>query len=104
VIEQKYPDKAAEILASSCFTINGYADRTGNYKKNQTLSESRAHSVAKALVTASGGKIINNNYIVYGKGDTECTRTDYPKKADLAKCRRVDIVLNSGSCSAPVAE
>jgi OOP family OmpA-OmpF porin len=74
-------------------TISGYADRLGNDKYNQKLSERRAVSVKEYLVAKGVGA---NRLTAEGKGEANPVVTcDNKKRADLIKClepnRRVEV-------------
>ncbi len=104
-IKEQAPDEdAATLLSSSCITITGYADRSGAHltgeKSNQRLSERRAQTVANILKQNANNELQDGvNLRVSGRGHTDCTKERYPTSTDYAKCRRVDISINSGTCN-----
>lgn len=74
-------------------TVAGYADRLGNDKYNQKLSERRANSVKEYLV---GKGVAANRLNAEGRGESNPVVTcDNKRKADLIKClepnRRVEV-------------
>jgi flagellar motor protein MotB len=104
ITEQAPDEDAATLLSSSCITITGYADRSGPYlkgeKSNQRLSERRAQTVANILKQKANDELQDGvNLRVSGRGHTDCTEALYPTPTDYAKCRRVDISINSGTCN-----
>lgn len=74
-------------LASGRFALNGHTDAKGSDKHNQTLSEARAASVRKALVTEFG--IPEANLVVIGFGERSLKAADDPEGAIN---RRVEVV------------
>lgn len=104
ITEQAPNEDAATLLSSSCITITGYADRSGAHlkgeKSNQKLSERRAQTVANILKQKANNELQEGvNLRVSGRGHTDCTKAQYPTSTDYAKCRRVDISINSGTCN-----
>lgn len=99
----QYPEATSGILNDTCILITGYADRTGNHTKNQTLSEQRAETVAKILLANSDGQLPESGYRTQGNGDTSCTKDKYPN-TELHKCRRVDITIKHGACDGSVTK
>jgi OOP family OmpA-OmpF porin len=91
-------DQIAEIMNTHAdvtdVDINGYADRLGNTKYNQKLSQKRADAVKNYLV----GKGINESRLkANGRGEENPVATcdEVKKRAELIKClepnRRVEV-------------
>lgn len=89
--------KSANVSADdTCIRVVGHTDRqpcksTSKYKDNQALSKARADAIAK---------ILNNNgiknTITYGQAEVECTIPEY--EYTDARCRRIDIIVDTGKC------
>ena len=100
-LEEANQDNTNDIFQDLCLVITGHADHIGNASTNQTLSEERAKAVANILVEKSEGKLTASNYIIVGKGESECNEETNRSNDAKKRCRRVDIKLNTGSCSTP---
>jgi outer membrane protein OmpA-like peptidoglycan-associated protein len=77
----------SEQLAALKFTVEGHADPRGNRQANRALSQSRAESVRRYLMTAHG--IEGERLIAVGKGDTELLNKSVPTAPEN---RRVTLV------------
>lgn len=89
--------KSANVSADdTCIRVVGHTDRqpcksTSRYKDNQALSKARADAIAKIL-NDNGIK----NTITYGQAEVECTIPEY--EYTDARCRRIDIIVDTGKC------
>jgi outer membrane protein OmpA-like peptidoglycan-associated protein len=77
----------SEQLAPLKFTVEGHADPRGNPQANRALSQARAESVRKYLISAHG--IDGARLFAVGKGDTELLNKERPTAPEN---RRVTLV------------
>jgi outer membrane protein OmpA-like peptidoglycan-associated protein len=77
-------------LKDFTFDVEGHADPRGNHDVNQTLSQQRAESVRRYLISQHG--IAEARLRAVGKGDSELFNT---KNVAAPENRRVTIVTNA---------
>jgi outer membrane protein OmpA-like peptidoglycan-associated protein len=73
-------------------TVQGHTDSTGSDKKNQALSQERAESVKKYLISQSALEDLEVDTVGYGSARPIMTNKT---KAGRASNRRVDIVIET---------
>ncbi len=74
--------------------VHGYTDNTGDPKKNQQLSETRAQAVASCLEAKSASAFPQGRVQVYAHGDAEPVASN-ATEGGRAQNRRVEVVLGN---------